>query len=113
MVNASDFFGERSVMANSKNRVRRVVVAAALAAAAAAVPALAISGHSGTPVNSATGQCLAWFGSRGDGICMGYSTGNGINVGTPDVGIYGPGYGLGVSTGPLLPGQTISQGINP
>ena len=33
----------------------------------------------------------------------------------PDVGIFGPGYGngLGVTTGPLLPGQTISQGITP
>jgi hypothetical protein len=100
-------------MAISNNRVRRAGAAGALAVAALAVPVMATSAHSGTPVNSATGQCLAWFGSRGDGICMGYSTGNGINVGTPDVGIYGPGYGLGVSTGPLLPGQTISQGINP
>ena len=103
MVNASDDFGERSGMANSKICTRRVVVAGALAVAALAVPALATSGHSDAPMNSATGKCLAWFGSRGDGICMGYSTGNGINVGTPDVGIYGPGYGFGVSTGPLLP----------
>ena len=113
MVNASDVFGERSGMAISNNRAWRVAAAGALAVAALAVPVLATSGHSGAPVNSATGECLAWFGSRGDGICMGYSTGNGINVGTPDVGIYGPGYGFGVSTGPLLPGQTFNQGINP
>jgi hypothetical protein len=100
-------------MAISNNRVRRAAAAGALAVAALAVPVMATSSDSGAPLNSATGECLAWFGSRGDGICMGYSTGNGINVGTPDVGIYGPGYGLGVSTGPLLPGQTISQGINP
>ena len=113
MVNTSGVVGERSGMANSQNRSRRVVVAGALAVAALAVPVLATSGHSDVPINSATGECLAWFGSRGDGICMGYSTGNGINVGTPDVGIYGPGYGFGVSTGPLLPGQTFNQGISP
>jgi len=102
-------------MTHSDKRLRRIAVASALVAAAVSAPVLAVLGASGTPVNLATGQCLAWFGSRGDGICMGYSTGNGINVGTPDVGIFGPGYGngLGVTTGPLLPGQTISQGITP
>ena len=100
-------------MANSKIRARRIAAAGALAVVALAVPALATSGHSDVPMNSATGECLAWFGSRGDGICMGYSTGNGINVGTPDFGVYGPGYGLGVTSGPLLPGQTFNQGINP
>ena len=113
MVNTLDVFGERSGMANSKICARRAVVAGAIAAAALAVPVLATSGHSSVPMNSATGECLAWFGSRGDGICMGYSTGNGINVGTPDLGVYGPGYGFGVTSGPLLPGQTFNQGINP
>lgn len=113
MVNTSDVFGERSGMANSKNRPWRVVVAGALAAAALTVPVLATSGHSGAPMNSATGKCLAWFGSRGDGICMGYSNGSGTTIGTPDIGVYGPGYGLGVTSGPLLPGQTFNQGLSP
>ena len=96
-------------------RVRRVAVATALAVAALSAPALAALGASGTSTNSAAGDCLAWFGSRGDGICIGYSNGGGTTIGTPDVGIFGPGYGngLGISTGPLLPGQTISQGITP
>ena len=36
-------------------------------------------------------------------------------IGTPQLGAWGPGYGngLGVSSGPLLPGQTINQGLNP
>lgn len=40
-------------------------------------------------------------------------------IGTPSVGVWGPGYGnnipgmggLGVTTGPLLPGQTITTPI--
>ena len=63
------------------------------------------------PGSIAGPACLAWFGNKEDGNCLGYSNGNGINVGTPDVGVYGPnsgvpGGGIGVSTGPLLPGQT-------
>ena len=113
MVNAMVGFGERSGMAHSKLGVLRVIAAAALGAAALFGPVLATLGASGESTNSATGECLAWFGSRGDGICMGYSTGNGVNVGTPDFGIYGPGYGYGITSGPLLPGQTINQGITP
>jgi hypothetical protein len=100
-------------MANANNRERRVVVAGALAAAALCVPVMAILGASDASISATNGKCLAWFGSRDDGICMGYSTGNGINVGTPDIGVYGPGSGLGVSSGPLLPGQTFNQGITP
>ena len=49
--------------------------------------------------------------------CLSYSNGNGINVGTPGIGVYGPnsgslpGGGIGVNTGPLFPGQTWTQGI--
>jgi len=100
-------------MAHSTFRLRRLGVAAAFAAAALSAPVLATLATSGEAVTSATGQCLAWFGSRDDGICMGYSTGNGINVGTPDFGVYGPGYGYGITSGPLLPGQTINQGLTP
>ena len=48
-----------------------------------------------------------------------YSNGNGVNVGTPEIGVYGPelgqpaGGGIGVTTGPLLPGQswTSNNGV--
>lgn len=110
MVNESGPGGERSDMANSNARARRVTVTAVLAAAVA-VPVLVGLTVSGAPVNSATGDCLAWFGSRDEGTCIGYSTGNITSIGTPDIGIYGP--GLGVTTGPLLPGQTITQGLAP
>ena len=115
MVNASDLVGERSVMANSNARVRRIAGAAVLACAALSVPVLVTMASAGAPVNTATGDCLAWFGSRGDGICMGYSNGNATTIGTPDFGVYGPGYGnaFGITSGPLLPGQTFNRGIAP
>ena len=91
----------------------RIAAAGALAGAALVVPALAVSA---TPASTtATGQCLAWFGSRDDGQCIGYSSGSPTYIGTPNLGIWGPGYGngLGVTSGPLLPGQTINQGLAP
>lgn len=95
--------------------LRRAVVAGGLALAALTVPAVAaLSAPAGTV--TATGNCLAWFGSRDDGQCIGYSNGNPTYIGTPSIGIWGPGYGNnipGMSTGPMLPGTTISQGINP
>jgi len=113
MVNASDVFDERSGMATSNNRVRRILAAAVVAAAAVSAPVLSSFGASGGSISATNGQCLAWFGSRGDGICMGYSNGSGTTIGTPDLGVYGPGYGLGVTSGPLLPGQTFNQGVTP
>ena len=111
MVNGTRRFGERLGMADTGLRGRRVAVAGAFVVAALAVPGLA------TPVDSAvvaaTGDCLAWFGSRDDGICIGYSSGNGLNAGAPQVGVFGPDYGLGITTGPLLPGTTIREGISP
>ncbi len=92
---------------------RRVAVVSGLTLAALSVPvAVALSGTT-TETTSATGQCLAWFGSREDGQCIGYSNGNATSFGTPQLGVYGPGYGggLGVTTGPLLPGQTINTPI--
>ena len=94
--------------------LHRGVVAGGLAFAALTVPAVAaLSAPDSTA--TATGDCLAWFGSRDDGICMGYSNGTPTYIGTPQLGIYGPGYGngLGITTGPLLPGQTITQGLTP
>ncbi len=102
-------------MSSATSALRRIAVAGGLAIAATAVPVVIGMAASDSGVTTAEGDCLAWFGSRGEGICMGYSNGNPTYIGTPQVGIWGPGYGngLGLSTGPLLPGQTITQGINP
>lgn len=97
-------------------RAKKVLVAGAFAIAALAGPVVAAVGNSAAPELTATnGQCLAWFGSRDDGQCIGYSDGSGTTLGTPNLGVYGPGYGngIGVSTGPLLPGQTINKGLSP
>ena len=57
------------------------------------------------------------MGNKEDGNCISWSNGNGINVGTPDIGIYGPnsgsmpGGGVGINTGPLLPGTRWDQSI--
>lgn len=93
----------------------RWVAAGALAVAAFSGPLVAGLSGSDTPQVSATGKCLAWFGSRDDGQCLGYSNGSPTVVGTPNLGIYGPntGNGLGVTTGPLLPGQTFNEGLSP
>ena len=92
-------------------RVHRLVGAGALTVAAIAAPiAIALTSVEATQV--AGPPCLAWYGNAEDGVCLSYSNGNGVNVGTPDLGIYGPnsgslpGGGIGVSTGPLLPGTT-------
>lgn len=96
--------------------LRRALVAGGLALAALTVPALAALGGPEGTTTTATGQCLAWFGSRGDGQCIGYSNGNPTYIGTPQGGYLGPGYGNGLpgmSTGPLLPGQTFNQSVTP
>lgn len=109
-------------MATANNHIRRFAAAGALAAAALAGPALAalgLSSSGSTSTDTATGQCLAWYGSRGDGICLGYSNGTPTYIGTPQGGYLGPGYGVGlpgyggvgVTSGPLLPGQTINVPI--
>jgi hypothetical protein len=92
--------------------LRRALVAGGLALAALTVPTVAaLTGSAAT--TSATGQCLAWFGSRGDGQCIGYSNGSPTYIGTPQGGVYGPGYGNGLTTGPLLPGQSFNQSVSP
>lgn len=104
-------------MATANNQIRRLAAAGALAVAALTGPALAWM--SSTTSVSAAGDCLAWYGSRGDGICLGYSNGTPTYIGTPQGGYLGPGYGvglpgyggIGVTTGPLLPGQTINVPI--
>ena len=90
----------------------RAAAFAVLAGTAIAAPVLCVSAP---PSTSGTGQCLAWFGSRDDGQCIGYSNGSPTYIGTPNLGVWGPGYGngLGITSGPLLPGQTINQGLSP
>lgn len=111
MVNEEPVCDERSVMTLAKYRARRMAVVGALAAAAVALPALAALNASPVPTtDTATGNCLAWFGSRDDGQCLSYSNGQGGSIGTPGIGVGGSNTngGFGVSTGPLMPGQTIS-----
>lgn len=95
-------------------RAHRFVAAGALAVATVAAP-IAVALSSGNAAQTVAGPpCLAWFGNQEDGVCLSYSNGNGVNVGTPDLGLYGPesgtangrGGGVGITTGPLLPGQT-------
>lgn len=94
----------------STAKTRRLIAAGVMAAmAVAGVPFVA--SLSATSQISAEGQCLAWFGSRGEGQCMGYSNGTPTYIGTPNMGVYGPSGGF--YTGPLMPGTTINQGLTP
>ncbi len=98
----------------ASKKTRRLVALSAFAAAVAAGPLIAATIAPSAPQNQAyPGQCLAWFGNKEDGHCLGTSNGTPINGGTPDFGYLGPnGGGMGVSTGPLLPGQSFTSGVN-
>ena len=87
-------------------RAHRLVAAGALAVAAVAAP-IAVAFSSVDSTDTARPACLSWYGNKEDGVCLSYSNGNGLNVGTP---IYdgGTGPNAGWRTGPLLPGQTIN-----
>ena len=89
-----------------------MIAVSAFAVAAAAGPAFVattISTAAPQDYQAYPGQCLAWFGNQEDGKCLSYSNGQPINAGTPDIGFGGSnGSGIGVSTGPLLPGQTFT-----
>jgi hypothetical protein len=97
------------------NRTR--LIAGVFVAGAVAVPLYAAALSTDSAQVTAGPACLAWFGNKEDGKCLSYSNGQPVFVGTPDLGVYGPnagsnpGGGIGVSTGPLLPGTTINQGI--
>lgn len=95
-------------MATANSSLRRIAAAGALAVAALTGPALAAL--LAPPATHTATRCLTWFGSSDDGVCLRYSDGSATYIGTPSVGIWGPGLGggLGLSTGPLLPGQTIN-----
>lgn len=91
-------------------QARRFLAVGAFAVAAVAAP-LAASAVQSTPTEAVAGPaCLAWFGNKEDGKCLSYSNGNGVNIGTPNAG-FGEN-GFGISTGPLLPGTTISRGAS-
>ena len=92
------------------NRIRRSVVIGAFAAAAVAAPLAGVLTTTSDQVTQAGPACLAWFGNKDDGKCLSYSNGNGMAVGTPEVAFNGIG-GIGIETGPLLPGTTINRGI--
>jgi hypothetical protein len=99
--------GEQVVL--TTNRTRRLV-AGAFVAAAVAAPLYAVALTTGAPDASAAPPCLAWFGNKGDGKCLSYSNGQPIYAGTPTFN-GGNSPNAGWSTGPLLPGTTINQGI--
>ena len=96
----------------ASKRTRRLIAVSAFAAAAAAGPVIAATTISTTApqdYQAAPGKCLAWFGNQEDGKCLGYSNGQPISAGTPSIASGGSnGSGNGVSTGPLLPGQTFT-----
>jgi len=84
------------------------LIAGAFAAAAVAVPLYAsLTSTDAAPQVTAGPACLAWFGNKEDGNCMGYSNGSGATFGTPQIGFGENGFGF--TTGPLLPGTTITR----
>lgn len=114
----ADVIEEGTPVALSNIRTRRLVAAGALAVASAAAPMLfATATAQAVPDLAAGPKCLAWFGNKEDGKCLSYSNGSPVLAGTPDFGVYGPasgskpGGGVGVVTGPLLPGTTWTQSI--
>ena len=97
---------------------RRIATAGALALAAVAAPLTMALTEAAPHAVTAQGQCLAWYGNKDDGQCLGYSNGSPQSIGTP-FGVYGPNTGAGVGTynggglisGPLLPGRTYTNGV--
>lgn len=89
-------------------RATRLFAAAAVVATAVAAPVIVALSSAPSSQPTADGGCLAWFGNKEDGNCLGRSNGQPVNVGTP-WGVWGPQGGF--SSGPLLPGQTWNQGL--
>lgn len=82
------------------------MIVARLTAGALALAGVVLFGGSG----QAQAQCLAAFGSLNDGTCLDDPSGPAPDF--PSIGI-GPteGGGPGITTGPLLPGQTFTSQI--
>jgi hypothetical protein len=81
-----------------------MMVVGAFAVAAVAAPMYAALS---TPEATSTqAECLAWLGSKNDGVCIGNSLGSqGPTLG----GGSGVGFnGNGIVSGPVAPGQTIN-----
>jgi len=98
----------QSMLVNTiRNHGARLIVGA-VAAAAVAVPLYASLGSTDASVQAGP-ACLAWFGNKEDGHCLGYSNGQGAQIGTPSIGFGDNGFGI--YTSPLLPGTTFNQGI--
>ncbi len=95
-------------------RAWRVIVFGALVLAGAVGPAYsAVSVPDGA--SEARGRCLAWFGSKNDGECISWSNSgsSGAGAGLPAVSIGGPrSSNPGLSTGPLLPGNSWNIPLN-
>jgi hypothetical protein len=99
------------LVAQISTRTRRFVAVGAFVAAAAAAPALIATMTPQSGEVSASPPCLAWFGNKEDGKCLSYSnTGSGFAP-SFSIGPQGTGQNGGLTTGPLLPGTTINQGI--
>jgi hypothetical protein len=86
----------------SMQLARRVVAVGALAVAAAVAPAVSAltTPDAAAQAQPGKGQCLAWFGSRDGGKCIGWAESSAPNwsIGTD-----------GITTGPLLPGQSFTS----
>ena len=92
------------------NRTR--LIAGAFVAAAVAVPLYAAAASTDSAQVTAAPACLAWFGNKEDGKCLSYSNGQPVYVGTPRYPSAATAARTPVgSSGPLLPGTTINQGI--
>lgn len=92
-------------MATLSNQKRRFIVVGAFAAAVAA-PVLAFGTAPAASVQAAP-ACLAWFGNKEDGNCLGTSFGSPVGVGTPGAGLCGG----GICTGNILPGTSWDTNI--
>jgi hypothetical protein len=90
---------------SNRNSNRTRLIAGAFVAAAVAVPLYAAAVFTDSTQVTAAPACLAWFGNKDDGQCLSYSNGQPINASTPWYN-GGNSPNAGISTGPLLPGQT-------
>lgn len=98
-----------------------MMVVGVFAAAAVAAPLYAAA-LSAPEATSTQAECLAWLGSKADGVCIGNSLGtqgptlNGSGIGAGNTGAGGVGFGTpgvgigngGLYTSPLMPGTSIN-----
>jgi hypothetical protein len=95
------------------SKAARLIAFGAFAAAAAAGPVIAASVISTTApqdYQALPPGCRSHFGNPEDNICLdGPDSGNSFSIGSPWGPIYGP---KNYNSGPLLPGQTWTNGVN-